>query len=533
MSLDAAEGQVSGVIDFEGDELAREGRCARAASKRRATGRWTRRGSWAADTLIVPQQLADALCCGCLCAAFCFGACCRRSPPHSKLSMSRVDTNAALGPFKPIWRYFGYDEPNYTYMKDGRKLIGELPALSPVPVDIRAHHLLVTGDGTPALKWGSTNAYTEDAGGQAGLRLDDRGPHLRYLHPGEGAAVRRDRIHARGALHQAAAVRGRTGRATNGGTGWTYPPKDYDEVGGTGAPVGAALGGALRQGARSSSGAGSCGTSPTSRYWRGTPEEYNKLYDYTADAVKRALPAARVGGPGTTGPGSAKAAAFLKQFLEHCARTNAHGKTARRSISSRYHAKGSPKVVTATCRWGSIRRWWTCSAAWRSIDVVPAVPQPADRAQRGRPGGLRRLLGAHLSAEPLPQRPDVPELHGGGATARSSSSQTATRPTSKGMLTWAFEFEGQPYFDGFRTLATNGVDKPVLNFFRMAGMMKGDRVKVESERGRGARQDPASGVREQPISTHWRRARTARWRCWCGTTTTMSAGSGRARCGSR
>jgi xylan 1,4-beta-xylosidase len=49
-----------------------------------------------------------------------------------------------------------------------------------------------------------------------------------------------------------------------------------------------------------------------------------------------------------------------------------------------------------------------------------------------------------------------------------------------GMLTWAFEFEDQPYFDGFRTLATNGIDKPVLNLFRMTGMMRGNRVKVES-----------------------------------------------------
>ncbi len=38
-------------------------------------------------------------------------------------------------------------------------------ALSPVPVFVRAHNLLTTGDGTPALKWGSTNAYTEDANG--------------------------------------------------------------------------------------------------------------------------------------------------------------------------------------------------------------------------------------------------------------------------------------------------------------------------------------------------------------------------------
>jgi xylan 1,4-beta-xylosidase len=65
-----------------------------------------------------------------------------------------------------------------------------------------------------------------------------------------------------------------------------------------------------------------------------------------------------------------------------------------------------------------------------------------------------------------------------------------------GMLTWAFEFEGQPFFDGFRTLATNGIDKPVLNFFRMAGMMRGERVKVESTGSAGLGQILAAGVRE-------------------------------------
>jgi xylan 1,4-beta-xylosidase len=54
------------------------------------------------------------------------------------------------------------------------------------------------------------------------------------------------------------------------------------------------------------------------------------------------------------------------------------------------------------------------------------------------------------------------------------------RTNIEGMLTWAFEFEDQPYFDGFRTLATNGIDKPVLNVFRMAALMRGDRVQTES-----------------------------------------------------
>jgi xylan 1,4-beta-xylosidase len=49
-----------------------------------------------------------------------------------------------------------------------------------------------------------------------------------------------------------------------------------------------------------------------------------------------------------------------------------------------------------------------------------------------------------------------------------------------GSVTWAFEFEDQPYFDGFRDLATNGIAKPVLNVFRMLGQMGGQRVAVES-----------------------------------------------------
>jgi xylan 1,4-beta-xylosidase len=48
------------------------------------------------------------------------------------------------------------------------------------------------------------------------------------------------------------------------------------------------------------------------------------------------------------------------------------------------------------------------------------------------------------------------------------------------MLSWSFEFEGKDYFEGFRTLATNGVDKPVLNVFRMAGLMSGNRVMTSS-----------------------------------------------------
>ena len=78
-----------------------------------------------------------------------------------------VDLRKITGDMNPMWAWFGHDEPNYTYMKDGKKLLTEIAALSKVPVYMRVHNLLTTGDGKAALKWGSTNAYTEDANGIA------------------------------------------------------------------------------------------------------------------------------------------------------------------------------------------------------------------------------------------------------------------------------------------------------------------------------------------------------------------------------
>ena len=75
-------------------------------------------------------------------------------------------------------------------------------------------------------------------------------------------------------------------------------------------------------------------------YWRGTPEEFRKLHDYAIDAVRRALPTARVGGPDTAGSGGK----FTREFLEHCLRgTNyATGKVGTPIDFISFHAKGAP-----------------------------------------------------------------------------------------------------------------------------------------------------------------------------------------------
>ena len=73
----------------------------------------------------------------------------------------QVHASQSTGPYKPIWNFFGADEPNYLYAPNGKKLLHELAALSPVPVYFRPHNLFTTGNGEGSLKWGSTNVYTE------------------------------------------------------------------------------------------------------------------------------------------------------------------------------------------------------------------------------------------------------------------------------------------------------------------------------------------------------------------------------------
>src|SRR5262245_37882305 len=88
------------------------------------------------------------------------------APRKERAVAIRVRADRPGGELRPIWRFFGADEPNYAYMKDGEKLLGELGRLGPPQTFFRTHNLLTSGDGTPALKWGSTGAYSEDQGGK-------------------------------------------------------------------------------------------------------------------------------------------------------------------------------------------------------------------------------------------------------------------------------------------------------------------------------------------------------------------------------
>ena len=130
------------------------------------------------------------------------------------------------GAWQSIWNFWGYDEPNYTYAANGKKLLREFAQLSPDPVYIRVHNLFTTGDGGASLKWGSTNVYTEDASGKPvyDFTIVDR-IFDTFRETGVKPLVQL------GFMPEALSTHPDPYRHTfpkgNIFTGWTYPPNDY------------------------------------------------------------------------------------------------------------------------------------------------------------------------------------------------------------------------------------------------------------------------------------------------------------------
>lgn len=394
-----------------------------------------------------------------------------------------VDMNSSKGPLKPIWAWFGYDEPNYTYMKDGKKLLTEISRLSKVPVYVRVHSLLVTGDGKAALKWGSTNAYTEDKKGNPVYNWTIIDSIFdTYIERGMKP------IAQIGFMPQALSVKPepyrhhwKPGDKYNDiYTGWAYPPKDYKKF--------ATLvyewvkHSVARYGkAEVESWYWELWNEPDIGYWKGTPEEYIKLYDYVADAVKRALPTAKIGGPEVTGPQGNNSSKFFKAFLDHIVSGKNHvtGKTGAPLDVITFHAKGAPKVVNGIVQMNmgtqlrDISRGFEIVSSYPSLKHLPIIIGESD------PEGCA-ACSEEFSPQNAYRNGAMYSSYTAASFARKYDLADAHGVNLAGAVTWAFEFEDQPWFAGFRDLATNGVDKPVLNVFRMFGMMQGNRVAVNS-----------------------------------------------------
>jgi xylan 1,4-beta-xylosidase len=403
-----------------------------------------------------------------LASAFAVGAQTHAIEPSPQPTVTiQVHASQPTGPYAPVWNFFGADEPNYLYAPNGKKLLNELSALSPVPVYFRPHNLFTTGNGDGSPKWGSTNVYTEKPDGTPvyDFTLTDR------IFDALVAAHVRPLVEI-GFMPQALSTHPEPYRHSfpKGDifTGWTYPPKDEAKWSALVTAYATHL--HERYGSQTATWLWEVWNEPDIGYWHGTPAEYDRLYDLTAAALRSVLPQARIGGPEVTGV-SDHSEPFLRQFLEHCAHgvNAASGATGAPLDFISYHPKGSPKfvdghvVMNVGAQLRAVERGMQVVSSypeWKHTPIILGESDPEGCAAcKGSQNGYRNgpLYGVSVAE----------------ATMRTYELARKFGVTVEGAVTWAFEFEDQPAFVGFRELATNGIDKPVLNVFRLFGMLGG------------------------------------------------------------
>jgi len=408
----------------------------------------------------------------------------------------KVDATKPVGALPPIWRFFGADEPNYSTLPEGERLLMELGSLRPGEVYFRAHNLLTTGDGSPDFKWGSTNLYTEKEGKPVyDYTIVDhiidswlaRGIHP-YLEIGfmpEALTAAPAGVPYRRPWRPGVDYKGIT-------AGWSYPPRDYAKW----AEV-------VYQWTRHN--VERYGRAEVERwyfevwnepnlgfYWLGTPEDFYRLHDYGVDAVRRALPDARVGGPDVAGSGGV----FMDGFLKHVTTgTNyATGKAGTPMDFLSFHAKGQPTVVDGHVRMGISNQLKTVDEAFTRIAAVPELAHKPVIIGENDPEGCAACPGPQNA-----YRNDTMYSSYTAATyARLWQLARSRNVNLEGALSWAFTFVGQPWFAGYRQLATNGVDLPVLNVFRLFARLGPEQLEASSTGEVPLARIVAEGVRGAP-----------------------------------
>lgn len=393
-----------------------------------------------------------------------------------------VDASKVVGDMRPFWTYFGYDEPNYTTRKNGQKLLSELSRLSPHTGYVRVHNLLTSKGNSPGpdLKWGFTDAYKEDKKGKPFYNwvvvdsiVDTFIQH--GMKPLMEIGFMPKDLSSKPVPYEH--------HWNNGGdlwTGWTYPPKDYtkwrelvyqwvkhsiDRYGE--AEVKTWLWEVWNE--------------PDIQYWSGTFDDYCKLYDFAADGLKRACAECRIGGPHTTSPRNEKARTYLTDFIAHClhGKNYATGNTGSPLAYIGFHAKGAPEFLNGNIRMNMGAQLKDIQKAFEVVNAFPEL--------KGIPVIIGECDPEGCAACSAARDPKYGYRNGTMYSSYTASSFARIydlidqyNVNLQGAVSWSFEFENQPWFAGFRDLATNGVDKPVLNVFRMFGMMEGKRIQVRS-----------------------------------------------------
>jgi xylan 1,4-beta-xylosidase len=402
-----------------------------------------------------------------------------------------VDATAAGLSLERVWPFHGYDEINYTTVPEGKALLGTIAAAHTAPVHVRNHFLLNTGDGTPALKWGSTNVYTEDADGNPvySWALTDG---IMDTITGVGAFPFVEIAFMPQALSTHPTPYGNVSTlALNGGC--FYPPTDYAKWAGL---IRAwALHANQRYPSVEANWLWELWNEPDGAYWHGTFAEYTKLYDYTESALHAVMPNAPLGGPAVVSPGGT----FLTQFLQHCATdTNAvTGATGTRLDLVTFHAKGGVASNGDHVEMDLGNQLRLHQSGFNAVAAFPQFKQTPIYITEADPDGC---AACPASSDPSDAYRNSTAY---GAYELAMMKHTLELEAEVGinlggLLTWAFTFPDTSYFPGYRALATNGINLPVLSAFKLLGRLAGTRLPLTSSGARTLSDILTNGVRGQP-----------------------------------
>lgn len=383
----------------------------------------------------------------------------------------KVDASLVTGVCHHIWRYIGYDECNYTQMPEGEELIRKFGALQDSPYYIRTHHLLCTGNGRGAYKWGSTNVYTEDAQGNPVYNWETLDEILdiyikhRCKPFVELGFMPMDLVDPAFFHEDLAWDHYRAYQRE----GWASPPKDYTkwyEL------IVRVVEHCLQRYGKEEvlTWYWELWNEPDILYWKGSIEEFCKLYDYTEAAVHAACDEAVFGGPATCGPiPGNQADHFLNSFLLHCSQgTNyATGKQGTRLDFISFHAKGGgfPFQMNAPKETPSVKR--LVSQVKLGLEIIRHHGF-ADRQiilSEADPDGWAaggRFDNANMNFRNTEYFASYVASSYRQIESIASSMKMDVRP-----LAWTFTFPGERCFEGTRAFSTHGIDKAVFNLFKV------------------------------------------------------------------
>ena len=394
-----------------------------------------------------------------------------------------IDAGQSRGGLTRVWESIGYDEINWTYTPTGKRLLKKFSSADGGYL-IRPHYVFCSGSGFGIPHWGSGNVYHEDSHGnavydftvvdQAYDAIVDAGHHVLV----ELGFTPRDLLPPQAA--ELKVVGSPTVYTAYEAGAWGYPPRDYERWAG--------LVSALVEHCRERYGESEVShwlwelwNEPDISYWRGSLDEFNRLYTATAAAVRAVMPRARVGGPTVTSAGLD----FLKGFLDYT--------TAREEpldfIS--YHTKGSYFTNREYRPFGSppseqlspsstkmlydLRAFDRTIAAYEPYRELPTYVDECDAA-------VPAHFGSYDNANYQFQNTEYYPVFQVKLMKKILDLNAAEKVQVERATSWSFYFEGERYFEGTRSFQTAGrVEKPLLNAYRMLSFLGPERIAATSD----------------------------------------------------